>query len=61
LSGYALRLVHALPQRHCGAHVQACCAGAAPFWQPQRQLGPGQGLQPQGIVFVSFMSVLRLS
>jgi hypothetical protein len=48
---------HALPQRHAGPHAQADCA--AVFWQPQLQLVPGQGLQPQGRVVVSFMSFSR--
>ena len=43
-------------QRHCGPHAQASCTTA--LWQPQWQLGPGQGLQAHAFFSASFTAFL---
>ena len=47
----------AAPQPHFVPQAQADCATG--FWQPQLQVDPGQLLQPQLLLFASFMMFLR--
>jgi hypothetical protein len=46
--------VHARPHAHSGPHAHT--AGATVLWQPQPQLGPGQGLQAQEFISTLFMA-----